>query len=237
MQHFIEQMTNPISAVGHLNYILVILSVSMTNMRWLRIFGMAGGIVGVIYYGFLVSDGISAMWEAIFAAVNGLQLAIMAAAGRHRARDDDERLFVETVIPTLDGTLRSRMLKLARWETLQPDAVLIEEGQLLPQLVFIAQGAASIEKAGGIVGVCGRGDFLGEMSFLTGRPASATVRVTNEIRCCLFDPTPLKALSLRNPAIRQALELSFNRNLVGKLERMNEASRMLAANRAVKDAI
>ena len=32
----------------------------------------------------------------------------------------------------------------------------------------------------------------------------------------------LRALLQRNPPIRQALELSFNRNLVGKLDRMNE---------------
>ena len=56
MDNFIDQLTNPISAVGHLNYILVILSVSMSSMRWLRIFGIASGLTGVIYYGFLVSD-------------------------------------------------------------------------------------------------------------------------------------------------------------------------------------
>ena len=95
-----------------------------------------------------------------------------------------------------------------------------------PQLVFIARGAASVEKAGTIVGVCGPGDFLGEMSFLTGKPASATVRVANQVRCCIYDPAVLKALAKRYPSIRQALEFSFNRNLVGKLERMNEASRV-----------
>ena len=63
------------------------------------------------------------------------------------------------------------------------------------------------------------------MSFLTGRPASATVRVANEIRCCVYDPGKLKLMSRKAPAIRQALEYSFNRNLVGKLERMNETNR------------
>ena len=158
--------------------------------------------------------------------VNAIQLAIMLLAGRRKSMDEDEKLFVETVMPVLDGNLRTRMLKLARWETRQPGEVLVEEGQAAPQLVFIARGAASVEKAGTIVGVCGPGDFLGEMSFLTGRPASATVRVANEVRCCTYDPATLKALAQKNPAIRQALEFSFNRNLVGKLERMNEASRV-----------
>ena len=71
----------------------------------------------------------------------------------------------------------------------------MEEGQATPQLVFIARGAASVEKGGTIVGVCGPGDFLGEMSFLTGKPASATVRVANEVRCCVYDPAALKALA------------------------------------------
>jgi len=225
MDRFFEQLTNPIAAVGHLNYILVILSVSMTSMRWLRIFAMASGIVGVIYYGFLVSDDISAMWEGIFATVNAVQLAIVLLAGRRKSKDEDEQFFIETVIPTLDGNLRARMLKLARWETREPGEILVEEGQLAPQLVFVARGAASVEKGDTIVGVCGPGDFLGEMSFLTGKPASATVRVSNEVRCCVYDAAVLRTLTKKNPAIRQALEFSFNRNLVGKLERMNEASR------------
>jgi hypothetical protein len=225
MDDFIQQLANPISAVGHLNYILVILSVSMTNMRWLRIFAIASGIVGVIYYGFLVSDSISATWEFLFATVNAVQLAIVLMAGRRKWTDEDERLFVETVMPTLDGNLRARMLKLARWETREPGQVLVREGETSPQLVFIARGAASVEKGDAMIGVCGPGDFLGEMSFLTGKPASATVRVSNEVRCCIYDPAVLKALTKKHPAIRQALELSFNHNLVGKLERMNEASR------------
>jgi hypothetical protein len=50
------------------------------------------------------------------------------------------------------------------------------------------------------------------------------VRVANETRCCTFDVVTLKALLVRNPGMRQALEEGFNRNLVGKLERMNAAN-------------
>ena len=51
------------------------------------------------------------------------------------------------------------------------------------------------------------------------------MRVANETRCCTFDVAALKAVLDRNPGMRQALEEGFNRNLVGKLERMNEANR------------
>lgn len=226
MDMLIEQVTGFNSLVGHLNYVLVILSVSMSSMRWLRIFAIASGAVGVFYYGFLINDRISAGWEFIFASVNAIQLAIVLLAGRRRASGDDETFFVETVMPTIEPNLRARMLKLARWQTREPGDLLVAEGQAAPELVFIARGAASVERGGTMVGVCGPGDFLGEMSFLTGRPASATVRVANEIRCCVFDPGVLKTLSKKHPGIRQALEYSFNRNLVGKLERMNDANRL-----------
>lgn len=222
MDEFLEQFSDPSKFLGHVNYILVILSVSMSSMRWLRIFAIASGLTGVIYYGFLISDLISATWEFIFTGVNAVQLTLILLASRVRRLNDDERLFIEAVMPTLEGNLRARMLKIARWETREPGEVLIEEGQALPQLVFIARGAASVEKGEKLIGVCGPGDFLGEMSFLSGNPASATVRVSNEIRCCVYDPAELRALLQRNPPIRQALELSFNRNLVGKLDRMNE---------------
>ncbi len=225
MDTIIDQVTSVNNAVGHLNYILVILCVSMTKMVWLRIFGIASGAVGVLYYGFLINDNVSATWEFIFAMVNAVQLAVVLLAGRSRRTTEDEKFFIQTVMPTLEGNLRARMLKLARWQTREPGEVLVEEGQIKPGLVFIARGAASVERGGAIVGVCGPGDFLGEMSFLTGKPASATVRVANETRCCVFDPGVLKVLIEKNPAIRQTLEYSFNRNLVGKLERMNEANR------------
>lgn len=225
MDLLIDQVTNVNNLVGHLNYILVILSVSMSSMRWLRVFGIASGMVGVLYYGFMVHDNISATWEFIFAGVNAVQLAIVLLAGRRRRSNEDEKFLIQTVMPTLEPNLRARLLKLARWQTRQPGETLMEEGQATPELVFVARGAASIEVAGNLVGVCGPGDFLGEMSFLTGRPASATVRVTNEIRSCVFDPGVLKVMNAKNPGIRQALENSFNRNLVGKLERMNAGNR------------
>ena len=188
MDLLIQQLTNPISAVGHLNYVLVILSVSMSSMRWLRVFAIASGMVGIFYYGFLIADNISAVWEGIFAAVNAVQLAIVLLASRRKKHSEEEEFFVSTVMPTLEGNLKARVLKLARWQTREPEAVLMEEGEERPQLVFVVSGAASVEKSGTLVGVCGPGDFLGEMSFLSGRPASARPE-----RCC----TSARAASTR----------------------------------------
>ena len=126
MDMLIDQVTNVNNLVGHLNYILVILSVSMSSMRWLRVFGIASGMVGVLYYGFMVHDNISATWEFIFAGVNAVQLAIVLLAGRRRRSTEDEKFLIDTVMPTLEPNLRGRVLKLARWQTRAPGETLMQ---------------------------------------------------------------------------------------------------------------
>ncbi len=219
-----SNLTRPEVVVGHLSYLLAIIAVSMSSMRWLRVFAIASGVMGAVYYGLFMTDKVSFTWEIIFTSINIVQLSIIFLAGRLRAHSPDEHQLIRTVIPGLERSQRHKLLKLGTWQVRKPGDVLMEQGQEQPNLTFIARGAASIERDQALVGVCGPGDFLGEMSFLTGRPASATVRVANETHCCTFDPAALKALLGRNADLRQALEEGFNRNLVGKLERMNAAN-------------
>lgn len=91
------------------------------------------------------------------------------------------------------------------------------------ELIVITRGTVQIEKDGRVVGACGEGDFIGEMSFLSGEPASATVLVTNPVDCMAFDHERLRAFLDRNTDIRHAIEASFNRNLLAKLVRTNHA--------------
>jgi len=219
-----DYLTGPQVILGHLSYLLAVIAVSMSSMRWLRVFAIASGLSGAIYYGAIMADKVSFTWEVVFTAVNIVQLSIILLAGRFRTHNVDEKLLIGTVLPDLERSQRHKLLKLGKWRMFKPGDVLMEQGQERPNLVFITSGAASIERDDTLIGVCGAGDFLGEMSFLTGRPASATVRVANETRCCSFDVAALKALLAKNADLRQALEEGFNRNLVGKLERMSAAN-------------
>jgi CRP-like cAMP-binding protein len=219
-----DGIASPQVILGHLSYLFAVIAVSMSSMRWLRVFAIASGLSGAIYYGAIMADRVSLTWEVIFTAINIVQLSIIFLAGRFHTHDVDQKLLIGTVLPNLERSQRHKLLRLGKWQKFGPGDVLMEQGQKQPDLVFIASGAASIERDQTLIGVCGPGDFLGEMSFLTGRPASATVRVANETRCCSFDPIELKALLGRNADLRQALEEGFNRNLVGKLERMSAAS-------------
>ncbi len=62
-----------------------------------------------------------------------------------------------------------------------PGEVILSEGEEFPEMYFIRSGSVAVEKGGVRVAEIGEGHFLGEMSFLLGRPRSATVHATSKV--------------------------------------------------------
>ncbi|HKX74977.1 MAG TPA: ATP-binding protein [Acidimicrobiia bacterium] len=64
--------------------------------------------------------------------------------------------------------------------------VIMQEGQEVDALMVVAEGAFEVTRRAGtqdvVVGVAGTGEVLGEMSFLEGRPASATLTALSDAR-------------------------------------------------------
>jgi hypothetical protein len=59
-------LTNPANINAHLAYVFIIASMSMTQMRWLRILALASGITAMLHFFFQTRDTVSLAWEAIF---------------------------------------------------------------------------------------------------------------------------------------------------------------------------
>ncbi len=73
------------------------------------------------------------------------------------------------------------------WRDVDAGAVLMNQHQPDPPLIYVARGAARVECDGKVVGTCGPEEFLGEMSLVSGQTASATVVVTERTRVATFD--------------------------------------------------
>jgi len=90
--------------------------------------------------------------------------------------------------------------------------------------MFLVSGNARVTRDGKTIGQVTRGDFLGEMSYLTGKKAAATVTTSEPTRYLAFERKALQEHLEKSPEVRHALEASFNRNLVSKLVSTNEQS-------------
>ncbi|MEE9313590.1 MAG: cyclic nucleotide-binding domain-containing protein [Rhizobiaceae bacterium] len=218
----IEQFATPGKLVGHLSYVLLIASMMMRSMKWLRVIAIGAGVVSAFYGYFFLKDFVTVFWEIIFVTVNLIQLLLLEFENRRAKFTDDEQRFIQYAIPGVERAHAKRLLRLAKWEEFEAGTVLTTEGEPVENLIFVLEGAIRLDKAGNMVGVCGHDDFIGEIDFMQGRGATASALVTNSARCFSFDPALLKALLAKDDSLRHALESSFNRNLVNKLVKSNE---------------
>ncbi|MDR3471710.1 MAG: cyclic nucleotide-binding domain-containing protein [Devosia sp.] len=217
-----SELADPINLFGHFTYFLLIVSMLMRRMVWLRSLAVASGIAKIIYRAYFVIDPVSVLWETIFVLVNVGQLALMWYYEHHYRFADDERHFVESMGGGVERSAIRRLLSYAQFRRLPPGDVITIEGAPVADLTYIADGVVKVEHGGTIVAVCGPGDYIGEMSFLSGAPASATVTVVKPVHTVSFDQKRLRAAVDADPAVRRALESALNRNLAGKLARSND---------------
>jgi len=126
-------------------------------------------------------------------------------------------VFVMTCLPGVERAHARKLVKIGTWEEANEGEILIKQGSTPDRLKFIVRGEAAVERDGQTIGTLGQGDFLGEMSFLTMEKATATVAATNLVQFISFERNRLRSHLEKHPEVKQALEASFNRNLVTKL--------------------
>ncbi len=223
MHMTLDSAFSPGALVGHAGYILLVLSMIMTKMLWLRIIAIGAGILQAIYYGVFLHDPVGTFWETIFTLTNVAQLAIIAYRNRTARFTADERAFYDTAVPTLEAADARKLIAAGRWMTAEPGTVLTREGENAPVLAFIVSGEVDISINGKKVGDCGAGSFVGEISVSSKMPASATATVRTPARYLGFDRAFVLQTLDKHGEIGTALELAFRQGLRDKLLRTNTA--------------
>ena len=230
MDSFIRELADPGNIYAHLSYVLLIASMMMTSLRRLRILALGSGVAAMLHFTLQTKDSASLVWETLFVLANAAQLLILLYRSRGHDLRPYEHELLDQVLRLYDPANRRRLLALLHWRDAEVGEVLITQGDQEPPLIYIASGAAAIEHDGQQVGVCGQGDFLGEMSLVSGTSASASVVVANRMRIALIDRRALEGAARQSPEIGNAFDSALNRGLAAKVLRMNQ----LAATSGVR---
>jgi len=132
----------------------------------------------------------------------------------------EERAFITKHLPDLRREHVRALLQRGGWQDLPPGMTLCREGAALDRLYFLSEGEAIVKIEGGIVGRC-HDCFIGELSFLTGDRATATVETAGPCRVLVFRKDLLAPLLKRQPDIRLALIAGFSSATKRTLVRRN----------------
>jgi len=211
--------------MGDINYfvhtanILFFFSYSVRDILWLRCLTVVACSSLIPFFYFQPEPlMVPVIWNFAFICLNIVQIGILIYERRPiRFTDDENRLF-QMVFRRLTPVEFLKLLKVARWMEAGPSDQLAREGETLDNVMVIFSGRVSVRVEEKLVAELTDGQFIGEMSFLTGESASATVSATEPTRYVAWSKNDLKYFLERNPNLSPLLQTVIGTDLVKKLK-------------------
>lgn len=127
--------------------------------------------------------------------------------------------------PGLQRHLARRLLSGGNWIDVAPGTVIATEGEVLGMLYYLSKGHAAVTSGGHPIGICGPTSFIGEMTCLSGAPASATVIVSEPSRVFAISSDQLKTLFRKEPDLGSYVETRLGEDIHMKLKAANQLLR------------
>ena len=206
--------------VGHLAFGLIAFSYLVKDIMYLRILSIVASLFGMFFNYTVPTEPLwlPIGWNAIFVMVNIYHISVLLYEKRPVQMDDKNTELYNTLFKELTPVEYLKISKAACWKTYQTGDVLIRQLHLVPDLILIYNGTIDVEVDGNKVAELRDGQFVGEMSFLTEKSATATCVVKHPTECLVWKQQEFKDLLKRNPSlyftIQSLLSAQVSSNLV-----------------------
>jgi hypothetical protein len=200
-------------------YLLLAGSYLVTNLYWLRVLAMlALGLEGIYFY-FASTPPlwVGIGWAAVFVAINLVQLLIMTRERFAVRMSEQELLLHRGLFAQLTPVQFHRLLKIGTWREIEDGVPLTIQDRPVPELLFIARGTAKVMVGTDVIALLQMGSFIGEMSFMSGGNACATVVGVGRVRIFAITKSALDSLLQRDHQIETAILRVIGQDLTLKL--------------------
>tara|TARA_B100000902_G_scaffold394037_1_gene449519 strand:+ start:609 stop:1265 length:657 start_codon:yes stop_codon:yes gene_type:complete len=194
---------NIATLAGHLAFGLIAFSFLVKDIFWLRIVSIAASLFSVLYNYIIPVEPmwLAINWNFVFIVVNLYHIAVILYEKRAVKMDDKDEELYQTLFKEMTPVEYLKISRAAEWITLKPGQRVITQGMPVPDLYLIYNGTVDVAVDGGWVAELKDGQFVGEMSFLTEKTATASCIVKYEAQCLVWKQREFKELLKRNPSL------------------------------------
>ena len=201
----------------NLGYFLVFLALAIREILWLRVTITAGQST-LFTYSILNGNYNIAFWNSMFILVNIIQIIILY----REMQDVDIPEEIQDLYKTIFQTNFHREF-LNFWNQGKlyhvEKETLITSGDTQVDLMLVLDGKADVVWDGGKIATLERGQFIAEISYITGKPASADVVSQEGLTYYVWDRNILNKLRKSKPATMRKLDSILTLDMAGKLTR------------------
>ncbi|SFC49864.1 Cyclic nucleotide-binding domain-containing protein [Marinospirillum celere] len=204
----------------YLANLLFCLAYMVRDMAWLRAITILAATSTLPYFYFQSAPLYSAIgWQTAFIIINAINLTILLLQRRPVKLDEQEQWLQSTTLRLLKPRKMLRLLRLAKTHEIPAGEPLIHQGQKLNALLLLLSGKLSVQVEGQPRATLKPGDFVGEMSFISGQLTSADVVADEPARYLEWPADALDRLYARDSEIKDALQGALGMDMASKLAR------------------
>lgn len=213
--------------VGHLSYALVALAFLVRDILMLRLVAIAASLCNIGFSMFAREDPnlIASGWQALFVCINTVWSIRLIRERRGVQFSEEEKELYQTIFRAFSPVEFMKLMRLANWQNADVGHRFATKGDVLDSLLLLYNGEAEVELSRGERPRLKDGSFIGEMSFIRGGGATATVSATRPTRYLSWRKEDLHALLVRNPSMRTTMQTVFSEDLTNKLIGGDEGQR------------
>lgn len=213
-------------------YLFVFFACFMRKELYMRLGLLGGSLLGLIYVHFISPSTywIDMGWLAGVAVINLVTLILMykQIGGYHFRNKHEEALYKNAFHPVTMHQFK-KIVGIGEFVKAEPGEMITEIGKPVSHLYMICDGLARVVVNGQTIAFCHPGNLVGEMSFITKAPASATVYIVEPTVYIQWTQAAFRHLLESDPDLQQAMQTVFNADFFRKhktgeiLQKGNEA--------------
>lgn len=208
-----------IADIIHVANIVFLASYSVRDILWLRILVVVGTLMLMPYYATCDEHPHwePIIWSCIFVLINGYQIFLLVKERWPRELHGLERKLYEGIFHGLTPGEFVKLVKQGSWRDVKPGETLVEDGSVVQHMMVLCEGAAEVRKGDNVVAELRPDQFVGEMSFLTGNKAGASVVATHDSKLLSWAQGDLERYLAKNGELAFKVRGVLGRDLVAKL--------------------
>ena len=191
----------------------------LTNILWLRVLLVVAAIFYIIAG---ISLGITSMsgWNSAYLVINAYHVVILLLNNSTVLLPEDTKEIYQNEFSSMT-TREFKKLILMNPLTEVNNKKLIEEGTVPGKLLVLVKGEATVLKSAKKIATLTPGDLIGEMSFMSNKPASADVVTVGEAKVAYWSHKDLDRIHKKNNILYNKFISVIGYDLVKKLNKKN----------------
>ena len=207
---------NIATLAGHLAFGLIAFSFLVKDILWLRVVSILASLFSIFYNYVIPLEPmwIAVGWNIVFVVVNLYHIGVIIYEKRPVQMNPKDKELYETLFKDLSPVEYLKISKVSEWKKFKCGEIIIRQDNLVKDLILIYNGTVDVVVDKKKVAQLKDGQFVGEMSFLTEKPATATCIVRHDCECLVWKQPEFKDLLKRNPSLYYTIQSLLSNQLV-----------------------